>query len=293
MSRENQKIIFVTGKGGVGKSTVAAALALSASQEGKRTLLVELGDLSYFKDYLALDEVGYSPKEIFPNLYLALWTGQASLREYALHLLKLESLVHLFFDNFVMRTLVNVAPGLPELALTGKITSGYRKIGPPLNYDVVIIDAYASGHMMALLKAPRGMAETIRMGPMGEQSRGIQKVLQDPTICEFRIVTLAEELPVTETFELANQIESELGLKSKIILNKVINSGLSDEELETIKKSGTGDESKFADFILTLEHRQNQYRKQLLKLDSNLREIPFILESDPMTTLKRMSEAVK
>jgi anion-transporting ArsA/GET3 family ATPase len=75
-----QEIHFVTGKGGVGKSVVAAALALKKSQEGKKVLLVELGDQSFFQDFFDLNSVGFQPMQIRPNLSLALWTGEACLQ---------------------------------------------------------------------------------------------------------------------------------------------------------------------------------------------------------------------
>lgn len=299
-SENKQKIIFVTGKGGVGKSTVAAGFALSFADAGFRTLLVELGDFSYFKDYLSLSDVSYDPHEVGlgtdaekAKVDLALWTGGLALREYARHLIKLDSLVALFFDNQVMKTFINVAPGLPELALTGKITSGHRKIGPALNYDRIVIDAYATGHMMALLKAPRGMAETIRMGPMGDQSRGIQKILSDPSICEYKIVTLPEELPVTETMELCEQIEQEMGIRPQIILNKIISSGLSESELESIRTSTDASAAEFADFVLTLEHRQTEFRAKLRTLDPQLKEVPFVMETEPGQVVQKISEALR
>src|SRR6478609_844435 len=98
-----QEIHFVTGKGGVGKSVVAAALALKLSRQGKKVLLVELGDQSFFKDFFELADVTFHPQLIKPNLSLALWTGESCLREYAQYLVKVESLAKLFFDNAVMR----------------------------------------------------------------------------------------------------------------------------------------------------------------------------------------------
>src|SRR6476469_2626242 len=82
-----QKIIFVTGKGGVGKSAVAAALALRQSQAGMNTLLVELGYQSFYRDYFSLPEVTYQPQNLRENLDLALWSGPEALKEYARYLL--------------------------------------------------------------------------------------------------------------------------------------------------------------------------------------------------------------
>lgn len=214
------KILFVSGKGGVGKSSFAAALALRKAREGHRTLLVELGDTSFYA--LALGKsVGNTPVPWRDGVDLALWDGPACLREYALHLIKSSALYTLFFENRVSKSLIQVAPGLSELAIIGKITSGPpRHVGPKIPYDVLVIDAYSSGHFLALLNAPLGFAKAIRFGPMAEQTEGILSVLRDPEICEYNFVTLAEALPLQETQELLAKFRESIPVEPKIVLNR-------------------------------------------------------------------------
>jgi hypothetical protein len=220
------EIIFVTGKGGVGKSAVAAALALQKAQSGRKTLLVELGRESFYQNSLHLPQLDAQatyhgvPWPGVPKLTLALWSGPECLKEYALYLLKIESLYRLFFENPVTRTLVQVAPALPELSIMGKATSGPRRVGPPLNYDTIVIDAFATGHFMALLRAPQGMAEAVRFGPMGEQSRSINRTLSNPDFCKYVVVAFPEELPVIEGLELAHDIEKVVGIKPTLVMNR-------------------------------------------------------------------------
>lgn len=217
-----QKIIFVTGKGGVGKSAVAAALALKQAQSGQKTLLVELGYQSFYQDYFNLAQVAYQPQNLKKNLDVALWSGPECLKEYARHLLKVESLYRLFFENSVTKALIQVAPGLSEISVLGKITSHPRQIGPPLNYDCLVVDAFATGHFLALLKAPHGMAEAIRFGPMGEQSRSIEKILKDPNYCQYYVVSFPEELPVVEGIELWQGIYDIVNIKPVHVFNRVL-----------------------------------------------------------------------
>jgi anion-transporting ArsA/GET3 family ATPase len=217
-----QKIIFVTGKGGVGKSAVAAALALKQAQSGQKTLLVELGYQSFYQDYFDLPEVTYQPRNLKKNLDVALWSGPECLKEYARHLLKVESIYRLFFENSVTKALIQVAPALSEISILGKITSHPRQVGPPLNYDCIVVDAFATGHFLALLRAPQGMAEAISFGPMGEQSRSIERILKDPKFSQYYVVSFPEELPVVEGIELWQGIHDIVKIKPTHIFNRVL-----------------------------------------------------------------------
>jgi anion-transporting ArsA/GET3 family ATPase len=218
------EIHFITGKGGVGKSAVAAAMATAFAESGKRTYLVELCDPSFLVRFLEVPVTSQTgPWPLADNLWLAHWPGLYCLRDYAKYLLKIDSLVSLFFENQVSQALINIAPALKELAILGKVTSGPpRNVGPRLECDCLVVDSFSTGHFKALLEAPRGMAEAVRMGPMAEQSRDILKVLKNPEVCKFWIVSQPEELPVTEALELADSIQNMLGQPVTHILNRTL-----------------------------------------------------------------------
>lgn len=275
----NQEIHFVTGKGGVGKSLVAAALALQKSQEGQKTLLVELGDKSFFQDFFDLPAVGYKPVNLKKNLDVALWSGADCLREYALHLIKVERLYKIFFENAVMRAFVNVAPALHELAIMGKITSGPRKHGPPAPYDCLIVDAFATGHFQALMRAAPGMQKAVSFGSMAEQSRGIEKVLRDPGICHYHIVTLPEELPLKEAQELRESLRNEFQIDAELIVNKVLPDQFTAEELKSAVLQAPEMET-FANYLRFHLERQREMLKKARKLDAEFKTIPLSFDSD-------------
>jgi anion-transporting ArsA/GET3 family ATPase len=275
-----QEIHFVTGKGGVGKSVVAAALALKLSRQGKKVLLVELGDQSFFKDFFELADVGFQPQEIKPNLSLALWTGESALREYAQYLIKVESLAKLFFDNAVMKAFINIAPGLPELAMLGKITSGPRKYGPPVNFDCLVVDAFATGHFKALIEAPRGMAQAVQIGPMGEQSRSIIRVLKDPEISKYHIVSLPEELPLKESMELADVMKAELEVEPQLVMNKVLEVNVPRESLQKAESATTSDLGLFAQYLEQQLDRQSQIMDQAKVRFKNIAKVPLFFETE-------------
>ena len=211
-------IHFVSGKGGVGKSLVAASLANSLATQGRRTLLVELGGSRFF-EYVYGVPLTFTPHQISANLSISVWGGEDCLREYMQYLLKFSKIVDLFFDNRIMQALVHGAPGLKELALTGKITSRERKVGPELPFDDLVIDAYSTGHFKALLSAPLAMAKAISIGPMGNQSRAIHQVLSSD-LTQYLVVVTPEELPLTEGKELAEDLEQKFSRRPVIIKNK-------------------------------------------------------------------------
>ena len=284
------EINFVTGKGGVGKSAVAAALAIKLSKAGMRTLLVELGDQSYYQDYFSLPRVSYEPTPwqvggVWASV--AQWGGQECLKEYALHILKIQSLYRLFFENPVSKALVNVAPGLPELSILGKITSGPpRNVGPKLPFDAIVVDAYASGHFMSLLRAPSGLSAAIRFGPMGEQVRDIDAIIRDSRICKYHVVALPEELPVVEGIELAQNIEKQTGVVPQLIMNRMM--PVQAEQCRTQNESL----KPFARYLLEVDERQKSMFTRLQHAGFPLQSLPWVFSTDPNATIAELSDAL-
>ncbi|KYG66552.1 arsenical pump-driving ATPase [Bdellovibrio bacteriovorus] len=283
-----QEIHFVTGKGGVGKSVVAAALALKKSQEGKKVLLVELGDQSFYKDFFGLAQVGYQPVQLRPQLSIALWTGEQCLQEYARHLIKVETLAKLFFENAIMRAFINVAPGLPELAILGKVTSGPRKHGPPLPFDCLVVDAFATGHFIALMEAPKGMAQAVQFGPMGEQSRSIDACLRNEELSRYHIVSLAEELPLKESLELSERLNQEFGVHPELIMNKIIQVPVAAAELNEAAKENS-DVGRFASYLYTQKTHQEEILNKIPPRMGKVQKLPLILEDQPWALVEKLA----
>ncbi len=296
-----QKIHFVTGKGGVGKSCVALALAKHLSQKGLSVLLIELGQISFFTDHLQIP-ISYAPLQWKQNLSIAIWSGADCLKEYALHLLKIEALYNLFFENKLSKSLIEVAPSLPELSILGKITSGLRKVGPPLKFDCIVVDGFSTGHMISLLKAPRGMLEAIPIGPMGEQTRGILEIIKNKNVCNYWITCLPEELPVIESIELAQLLYNETQIKPHLVINKLLNQteidslqGSSDSELKfinTLKNKIIFEKSLINQLIESdcfKKFELNNISKSNTSNSSDFLQIPFFYESNSEILLDLMS----
>ncbi len=266
------KIEFVTGKGGVGKSAVAAALALKYAKLGKKVLLVELGHESFLKDYLGLPEVKYLPTTYRENLDIAIWRGEECLREYAHYLLKIETLANLFLENPVTKSFIKVAPALSELAVLGKITSQIRHVGPALNYDILIIDAYSTGHLRSLLKAPEGMSKAIPVGPMNEQSQSILQTIRNPTITHFNVVTLPEELPMEESIELSNFLAEFTLQGPRLLINKYLR----------IPPEDSFRDSEFDQFLKLKENQQRAAEEKLQDFKiNNFTRLDYVFADNP------------
>jgi len=258
--KQFKPIIFVSGKGGVGKSVVAASLGHYLSKKGKKVLLVELGETSFFEKFFQLNlegkKIGYKPIEIKPNFSIAIWDFKACLREYVSFYIKSEKVYDLFFGNQMMQKLIQAAPALKELALLGKATSGPRNVGPKIEFDHIIIDSYATGHHRALLKAPKGISQVVRKGPMGVHSENMMQVIQDPNLCEQIIVIKPEELPTVEGLELKDNLKKDLGLDSTVVCNQILEFPLSEKELKDEAKNANGVNKEFSEYFSKIYDEQ-------------------------------------
>jgi len=278
-----KKAHLVTGKGGVGKSLISGVLAHYLSLQNQQIILTELTEQSFFKDFLNLPEINYKPSPWLPHISVCQWSPEDCLKEYALHLIKIESLYKLFFENPLSKSLIQVAPGLYELAILGKITSSPRHHGPKMIGDQLVIDSYSTGHFLSLLRAPHAMAEAIKFGPMGEQSRGIDKWLRNPDFTEVHLVTLAEELPVTETIELALQLQSEFGIQSKIYLNKLLQ--LTPADLEKIPPAAS-------DIFYPVAEQEKLFAHQLQKTGLPVFQLPLVTSTEVLPIIRSLSTAL-
>ncbi len=216
---------FITGKGGVGKSAVSAALALSLARKGRRVLLVELRQKSYFAHLFPGLQGQFYPQGWGDSLgkdlpmQWSVWTGTECLRDYALHLLKVPTLVDWFLENSVSRSLIQVAPGLTELSLLGKATSHFRRVGPAMPYQDIVVDAFATGHFMSLLKAPQALGQVVSMGPMGEQSRAIDECLRSAQTI-FHCVALPTEYSLQESSEILQFLKNNFQKNAYLWINQ-------------------------------------------------------------------------
>lgn len=204
----HKRLLIVTGKGGAGKSTIAAALGLAAAGLGRRTIVVELAGQSRIARSFGRNGGVMAEVELSPRLMSISIDPRAALREY-LHL-QLGPLGAGLMASRSIGYLTAAAPGLSELVTIGKIwelAQPRRRTRRAGSYDLVIVDGPASGQCLAMLRAPTTFAQIARAGPVASQARAIAATLAAAESTGVLIATLAEELAVGETIMLCEQLE--------------------------------------------------------------------------------------
>ncbi len=215
----DRRLVIVTGKGGTGKSTMATALALLAARRGQRVLVAEVNATERVAPLLGAPPAGPEIREARPGIFTVDVTPPASLREYGLHVVKLRAVYDAVFENRLVRHFLRVVPGLGELVMLGKILHEVRaeERGRP-RWDQVIVDAPATGHAVQLLRVPGAMLGMVPPGPLRNDAQWMQAMLLDPARTAALLVTLPEEMPVTEAIELDQQLRERVGIIPAAVL---------------------------------------------------------------------------
>jgi anion-transporting ArsA/GET3 family ATPase len=220
----NRKLLFFTGKGGVGKSTVAAATALLAADVGKRVLLVEVDAKGDIPAQFEHAPVGYAPKEIHPGILAMAMDTEASLQEYIKLNVRVPVMGRLGPLAHALDFVATAAPGVKEILTIGKIAWEVREsIEGRADFDLVVVDASATGHIVAQLGAADTIRELVDVGPLRNQTQWVSELLVDPAITAVNVVTTPEEMPVAETIELVERIRREAKVPlGSVIVNRVL-----------------------------------------------------------------------
>jgi anion-transporting ArsA/GET3 family ATPase len=298
------KIHIVSGKGGVGKTTIAAALALVAARQGRRVCIAEVDRMGGVPKLFGGGTLRYDPSEIAPGVWGISIAPEAALAEYLrvqYHINRVSRvLTHSHFIDYI----TTAAPGLKDILVLGKVW--YLEQGPAAGvtthrFDTIVVDAPASGHMRTFLSAPAGLSDAVRVGPVRRQAEWILGMLRDPRRTHVHLVTLAEEMPVSETLETSEAIhgrlrmahgvtfanailEDVLGRSQERELDELLASGGLEPLAESARavglqldKEDLGALGDYAQFLRARGKIQSRYIKTLRK-DSNapVVELPFL-----------------
>ncbi len=207
-----RELLVVAGKGGVGKTTVATAVALAAVASGKRVLLAQCHVEDRLGELFGGEPLGPQIRELLPGLDAVNMDPGEALREYGHMVLRVEALYRAVFENRFVEPFLRGTPGMDAWAMLGKAYyhAGERREDGRRRYDVVILDAPATGHALTMLRVPQVIVDVAPPGLLRREAERALEMMRDPQRGGVLLVTLPEELPVTETLEFATALREEL-----------------------------------------------------------------------------------
>jgi anion-transporting ArsA/GET3 family ATPase len=310
-----KRLIFVTGKGGVGKSTVAAALGVAAARHGKRTIVCEVAQQERMSQVFEHEGAGYRETEIGPDLFAFSIDPQRALEEYLMLQIKIRPLYDLMFKNRVFTYFAAATPGLRELVTVGKVwelAQLDRRVKRSTKYDLVIVDAPATGHGLGLLRTPKTFSDIARVGPIKRQADAINNFITNDSLTAICAVAWPEEMPVNETLDLQSRLADELGMElDRIFMNGIYPQLFSDSEVQTIgdrygqalaaASSNGGIELVRKAALragLSEATRAKSHRQQLARLedeaDQDVVELPFLFEPRlDMRAIEQLADTIE
>ena len=283
-----KRLVIVVGKGGVGKTTVAAALGIAAARAGKRTMVCEVAEQEQITQVFGKPAAGFNETEVAENLHTFSINPDDAKQEWVKHQLHSGALAGLLNSSRIFQYLTAAAPGLAEIVTIGKVwelAQLDRRTPGAAPYDLVILDAPATGHGLALMRAPRTCAEVAKVGPIHNHAKHIERFITDPASTAIVAVALPEEMPVNETVDLEDRLRDELGMDlSRVFVNGVLAERFSSKDAEAIASvDGAGSAGARAALgaALAAHERTRSQRSQVRRLkrgvDAPVATLPFIL----------------
>jgi anion-transporting ArsA/GET3 family ATPase len=303
----DKRLLFVTGKGGVGKSTVATALGLLGARRGKRVILCELTQQQRVSRVFRREGVGFEEAELSPGLAAISVDPQRALEEYLRVQVGNRALFKLLFENRVFQYFAAAAPGAKELVTMGKVWELAQLDRPwtrkTSRYDLVVVDAPATGHGLGILKVASTMRDIARVGPIRRQADRIDSFVRDERTTGVVTVAIPEEMPVTETLEFRERLRDEMGMA----INTVVVNGLYPERfagkearrLAEVDGRPVGDGAARAAVraALTERNRAREQRTQLRRLRKEVDgavTLPYLFEPElGLEEIERLSRELE
>jgi anion-transporting ArsA/GET3 family ATPase len=286
----SRRVLMVTGKGGVGKTTVSAALGLAAAAAGRRVLIAETSGAQRIPALFGVAGAGYAITPLTENLATLSITPAEAIEDYVIQQIRVRRLFNLVFRNRIVAPFVEAVPGLHDTIQLGKVFDLTREeTRDRPTWDLIIVDAPATGHGLTMLSSARTMMDLTRAGPMFEQVRLVQEVLADPEQTGLVLVSLPEMMPVSETIDLWERLGDARAQVCQVVLNCVYPPPFQQPERWPDARAALSGRSAALDEGLALTDRwmghleQQQQARQRLRAALPLQpvELPRMLGGSP------------
>jgi anion-transporting ArsA/GET3 family ATPase len=288
-----RRLIYVTGKGGVGKTTVAAAVGLAAAEAGRRTIVCEVAEQDRVSRAFRREGVTAETEvQLADNLWAITIDPSKALVEWLGRQLGGGAPLRMLTRSHAFQYFVAAAPGAKELISIAKVwelAQLSRWDARNRTYDLVVVDAPASGHGIAMLTTPRTYGEIARVGPIRRQANKIRELLGDAERTAYVAVALPEEMPVVETLELGRKLPEAVGLGFEaIVVNGVWPERFTADDVERLRAAGrNGHQPEAAGAIRAalIEHERAMLQREhlgRLERESGARvlTLPYLFESE-------------
>ena len=233
-----RRLIFVTGKGGVGKSTVATAMGLLAARSGRRTIVAELASQNRVGQTFAQPTATFEEVELADGLFTISIDPESAMEEYLR--VKTGPVGQALGSSRLFQAFAMATPGMRELLSIGKVwelAQLQRRTSGADVYDVVIVDSPAAGHGLGILRTPRTFAEIARVGPIAHQAETIAHTIADRDFTSVVAVSTASEMPVNETVWLHDELRTDGLALDAVIVNALYPDRFSDDDSELLERA--------------------------------------------------------
>jgi anion-transporting ArsA/GET3 family ATPase len=285
----SSRVIILAGKGGVGKTTTAAALSVAAARAGRRVLLVELEGKSGLASMFGVEPFE-GEREVYPGLRVLALAPDEALVEY-LETHGLGKMSRRLVSTGALDIVATAVPGMKEILVLGKVKALQRAQAA----DVIVVDGPAAGHAVTFLLSPKGLLDAVRVGPVLTQAVEVTEMLADPDRAQVMLVTLPEETPVNETAETAEAFIDRIGLAlGPLVVNGVYPDrrldgldtpdGIRAVSAEAGVDISEGDVERLARAAHFLTSRRRLQVEQLARLSARLAVpqvvLPFLFSAD-------------